>query len=262
MGRVEAAACVDESTQYERVRASRSLRCWTDPDGAGRIDIHGPVDCTARVMKTLAPYERELFEQARVDGRRVTVVRVDHAALIRGETRPGEVCEIVDGGPVPVTVAQRMLEDSFVTVVLVDGTDVPAVSHLGRTIPAKLRTTVEELHRECDVEGCNVTHNLEIDHNQPLEEGGPTRGGTWAGSARITTSTSTAIGYVSTVHPAACASCRRTSGCRDVEHGRDERERLPSFIPPRTRAASGSLGSAGGSGRWWRCTARPVRSLG
>jgi hypothetical protein len=152
-------------------------------------------------MKTLAPYERELFEQARVDGRRersdalafdalvalagaragsgsrpetVTVVRVDLTALMRGETRPGEVCEIVDGGPVPVTVAQRMLEDSFVKVVLVDGTDVRAVSHLGRTIPAKLRTAVEELHRECDVEGCNVTHNLEIDHNQPLEEGGPT----------------------------------------------------------------------------------------
>jgi hypothetical protein len=37
-----------------------------------------------------------------------------------------------------------------------------------------LRTAVEELHRECDVEGCNVTHNLEIDHHQPLEEGGPT----------------------------------------------------------------------------------------
>ena len=102
------------------------------------------------------------------------MVRIDHAALRRGAIRPGEVCEIVDGGPVPVTVAQRMLEDSFVKAVLVDGTDVRAVSHPGRTIPAKLRTAVEELHRECDLDGCNVTHNLEIDHNQPLEEGGPT----------------------------------------------------------------------------------------
>ena len=58
--------------------------------------------------------------------------------------------------------------------ILVDGTDVLAVSHLGRTIPARLRTAVEELHPECDIEGCHVTHNLEIDHNQPVEEHGPT----------------------------------------------------------------------------------------
>ena len=84
------------------------------------------------------------------------------------------MCEIVGSGPIPVTVAQRLLEDSFVKAVLVDGTDVLAVSHLGRTIPAKLRTAVEELHPECDIEGCHVTRNLEIDHNQPIEDGGPT----------------------------------------------------------------------------------------
>ena len=52
--------------------------------------------------------------------------------------------------------------------------DVLAVSHLGRTIPARLRTAVEELHPECDIEGCNVTRNLEIDRNVPIEDGGPT----------------------------------------------------------------------------------------
>jgi hypothetical protein len=76
--------------------------------------------------------------------------------------------------PVPVTVAQRILEDSFVKAVLVDGTDVLAISHLGRLIPARLRTAVEELHQECDIEGCNVTLGLEIDHNLPVEELGPT----------------------------------------------------------------------------------------
>jgi hypothetical protein len=199
--RVKAAACPDESAQHERIHRARSLRCWTDPDGTGRIDVRGPVDCVARVKAAIAPHERELFEQARVDGRRersdalafdalvafadaprggtatrqtVTVVRVDHAALVRRATRPGEVCEIVDGGPIPVTVAQRKFEDSFLKAVVVDGTDVRSVSHLGRTIPAKVRTAVEELHPECAIEGCNVTHNLEIDHNQPLEEGGPT----------------------------------------------------------------------------------------
>ena len=111
-----------------------SLRGWTDPDGAGRIDIRGPVDATAKIMAALEPYERELFERARHDQRRecsdalafdalvalagaagsttetsravTTVVRVDYAALgTTDATEPGEVCEIVGGGPVPVSVA-------------------------------------------------------------------------------------------------------------------------------------------------------------
>ena len=143
---MKAAACVDEDERYERVRAARSLRSWTDPDGAGRIDIRGPVDATARVLAAIAPFERELFETARVDGRHErsdalafdalvaladalrrgrrrtaarcgrcamprrheavagseVVVRIDHAALLRGRTEPGEVCEIVGSGPIPV----------------------------------------------------------------------------------------------------------------------------------------------------------------
>src|SRR5262249_7290801 len=102
------------------------------------------------------------------------VVRIDHAALVRGHTEPGEVCEIVGRGPIPVAVASRLLDDAFLKAVVVDGTDVRTVSHLGRTIPARLRTAVEELHRECDLEGCHVSHNLQIDHNQPVEDHGPT----------------------------------------------------------------------------------------
>lgn len=59
--------------------------------------------------------------------------------------------------PTPVSVAQRLVEDSFMKVVLVDGTDVLAASHPGRTIPARMRTAVEELHPECDVEGCHIS---------------------------------------------------------------------------------------------------------
>lgn len=206
--RVKAAACGDHEAQYERIRDARALRHWTDPDGTARIDIRGPVDATAKVMAALEPLERELFEEAHRAGRRerpdalafdalvalagdvraasdgkdgrpsvTTVVRFDYAALVRGHTVTGEVCEIVGSGPIPVSVAQRLLDDSFVKLLLVDGTDVRAVSHPGRTIPARLRTAVEELHPECDVEGCHVTRHLEIDHNQPIEEGGPTA--TW-----------------------------------------------------------------------------------
>jgi hypothetical protein len=204
--RVKAAAYVDEDSRYEQIRAARSLRSWTDDSGAGRIDLRGPVDATAQVLAAIAPFERELFDQARADGRRerpdalafdamvalaeapvgdgngagakapglTGVVRIDHAALVRGHTEPGEVCEIVGAGPIPVTVASRLLDDAFLKAVVVDGTDVRTVSHLGRTIPARLRTAVEELHPECDIEGCHVTHNLQIDHNQPVEEHGPT----------------------------------------------------------------------------------------
>jgi hypothetical protein len=200
--RVKAAACVDEDAAYERIRRARSLRSWTDADGTGRIDVRGPVDATAKIMAAIAPFERELVEAARASGERVrsdalafdalvaladtptgdgdsrrdvsVVVRVDHAALVRGHTQPGEVSEIVGVGPLPVSVTQRLLDDSFLKALLVDGTDVRAVSHPGRTIPARLRSAIEELHPECDVEGCHVVRNLEIDHNQPVEGGGPT----------------------------------------------------------------------------------------
>jgi hypothetical protein len=118
--RVKAAACVDENERYERVRASRSLRSWTDADGAGRIDIRGPVDETAKVLAAIAPVEKAMFEAARREGRKerhdalafdalvalaaaprgdgakksadapgVTgVVRIDHRALVRGWTEP------------------------------------------------------------------------------------------------------------------------------------------------------------------------------
>jgi hypothetical protein len=102
------------------------------------------------------------------------VVRIDHRALVRGYTEPGDVCEIVGSGPIPVAVASRLLDDAFLKAVVVDGTEVLTVSDLGRTIPARLRTAVEEMHPECDIEGCHVSQNLEIDHNQPIEEHGRT----------------------------------------------------------------------------------------
>ena len=37
-----------------------------------------------------------------------------------------------------------------------------------------MRTALEELFPECDIEGCHVSENLEIDHNQPIEEYGRT----------------------------------------------------------------------------------------
>ncbi len=196
--RVKAAACVDAVARYERVRARRSFRHWVDADGAGRIDVRGPADVVASVAASLKPAQRRLFEEARKAGRHepheaiafdalvvattepaggvdaTMVVRIDHSALVRGSTEPGELCEIPGTGPIPVHVASRLLDDAFVKVLLVDGTDVLAVSHPGRTIPARLRTAIEEMYPQCVREGCDATEFLEIDHNEPVEKGGPT----------------------------------------------------------------------------------------
>jgi hypothetical protein len=196
--RVKAAACTDESARDERVRAARSLRHWVDAEGAGRIGVCGPPDAVARVLAWLAPRERRLFDEARKSGRReradaiafdalvaatteptggvdtTLVVRVDRSALERGSTEPGELCEIPGMGPIPVHVASRLLDDAFVKAILVDGTDVLAVSHPGRTIPARLRTAIEDMYQQCVLEGCDATEFLEIDHNEPREKGGPT----------------------------------------------------------------------------------------
>ncbi len=204
--RVEAAASVDQAQRYARVRANRYLRHRRISDVEGLIELRGPLDATATVMAALEPYERAEFCDARASGRReepearafdaavqladdsaagrfsgsqgrapaTVVFRVDHSAFVRGRTEPGEICEIAGIGPVPVFVAQKLAVDAVFKALIVDGTDVRAVSHLGRTIPARLRTAVVEEFGECAIAGCHVSRHLEIDHNTPVCERGPT----------------------------------------------------------------------------------------
>lgn len=204
--RVVAAAARDADKVYERIHRERSFRHWRDWDGTGRIDIRGPLDRTTRIALALAPYEAELFEATKDQdpadrephqalmfdamvaladastgempkgsGPLPTVnVRVDHRAFLVGDTEPGDVCEIAGVGPIPVSVAQRLAEDAFLKALITNGTDVLAVSHLGRTIPAHLRTALDDLYPECAIEGCHVAWGLEIEHNLPIEAGGLT----------------------------------------------------------------------------------------
>ena len=210
--RVKAAARVDEMEHDDRIHRTRSLRAWTDDDGAGRIALRGPVDATARILAALRPIEAELFDAARKSeeqepaeavafdalvalaerpattpdadadrastascGPQATInIRVDHTALVRGHTESGEICEIAGVGPVPVAIVSQLLDDAILRVVVVDGADVRSVSHPGRFVPARVRTALAELFPECGIEGCHVGEHLEIDHNQPVAVGGPT----------------------------------------------------------------------------------------
>jgi hypothetical protein len=109
-------------------------------------------------------------------------VRVDAEALRRGHLEGEEVSEIPGVGPIPVAAARRLLNDAIVKVIFSQGADIKAVAHLGRTIPAKLRTALEERDPTCMVPDCDVRKGLEIDHIIPYAEGGLT---TLANTARL-----------------------------------------------------------------------------
>ncbi len=103
------------------------------------------------------------------------IVRVDVEALRRGRALPGELCELDGQGPVPVPVAQSLLDDAFLSLVFTEAGDIRSVVHRGRTINAHLRTALVFRDRCCVVPGCRVAYGLEIDHVEPLEFGGDTR---------------------------------------------------------------------------------------
>jgi hypothetical protein len=111
------------------------------------------------------------------DGPRALVhLRVDLDALRAGSLRPGGTCEIPGVGPVSIQTARDLMGDAICDLVITDGCDVATVCHLGRSIPAALRTALVERDPICVVPGCDVAHGLEIDHwDVPFAEGGPTR---------------------------------------------------------------------------------------
>ncbi len=101
-------------------------------------------------------------------------IRVDIDALKRGHTENGEVCEIAGVGPIPVATATEYLGEAFLKLLVMDGTDIRTIAHMGRALPAKLRTGIEERARVCRVPTCDMSIGLEIDHIVPFAEGGAT----------------------------------------------------------------------------------------
>ncbi|AKL73840.1 protein of unknown function DUF222/HNH endonuclease [Actinobacteria bacterium IMCC26256] len=203
------AAATDEAQRHKQVHKSRFLKSWRDPDGAFIVKGRMTVANGALVMAALKPIQDEIFKAARKSGaherpeayaadalmalcekatnkqssesptkttrpQAVINIRVDIDALKRGHTEHGEVCEIAGVGPIPVSTATEYLGEAFLKLLVVDGTDIRTIAHMGRALPAKLRTGVEERDRVCQVPTCDVTLGLEIDHIVPFAEGGPT----------------------------------------------------------------------------------------
>jgi hypothetical protein len=204
----------DARAGYDEIRKNRALHLWTDADGVGRLDARLAPDDFARVVTALQTETDAVFGEARKSGHRESTaayaadalvglvtgtsvtataassttsrpttsqptttmhLRVDLAALRRGELEEGETCEIPGVGPVPRATARNVLGQSLLNVIITDGVDVTSVCHLGRAVPAHVRSALEDRDEKCVVPGCDVARGLEIDHYQmAFENGGPT----------------------------------------------------------------------------------------
>jgi hypothetical protein len=111
-------------------------------------------------------------------GQSELVVVCDLFAWRRGHPHEGEVCHIVGGGPIPVAVAHELGADAFVKAVLHDGVHIHTVKHVGRYLPAALRTALDLgpvpafSGRACV--DCGSRWHQEYDHVDPVANNGLT----------------------------------------------------------------------------------------
>ena len=199
------AAATDMERAQAKAHRERHLRTWVD-GAATRGSFSGPTDEVNRLLTALKPFERARFTQGRQANERdnhdayrfdallrmadcagppgagpkrsktkdVTRVRVDLAALTRGTTEPGEVCEIPGVGPVPVSVARATLSHGLLELVITDGIDVQTVVSTTRHVPAALKIAIAERDQRCKVRGCDRTDHLERHHTTRVADGGLT----------------------------------------------------------------------------------------
>jgi hypothetical protein len=206
---VRAAAAGNDAERAKKIHDNRALRIWQDADGAGRIEIKGPSPVIARFRAMLQPHREAAFREARRDGRRESadaiafdglvhwldaranstpksrrrrrnpdaevIILLDAAALRRGHTEPGEICEICEIaglGPVPVATAREVPGDALLRIVIKDGVDIRTVVHAKRTINEVLQTALIALDWQCSTPTCPNTRQLERDHVEAICLGG------------------------------------------------------------------------------------------
>jgi hypothetical protein len=200
--RVKLGAVDREELHAEQHRA-RSVTHWVDGLGmvAGRFRL--PPDVGVPFVNRLDAETDRLRRAARRDGSqepreahaadamvamtagggkraaRAEIVYVcDLDAAARGHAHGDELCHLIGGGPVPLSVVHRAAVDASVKVVLRDGKKLDTIAHYGRKIPAELRTALalgdpERLDGAvCTEEGCDRRYDLELDHDDPVAHGG------------------------------------------------------------------------------------------
>jgi hypothetical protein len=92
------------------------------------------------------------------------IMKIDAAALKRGHTEAGEMCEIVGHGPIPVDALREFLPDAAIAVILQDGVDAFNVTNFSRRANATQQLVLHLLNIGCDRLGCPCTDHLQVDH--------------------------------------------------------------------------------------------------
>jgi hypothetical protein len=197
------AAVTDERRAYEAAVRDRHLRSWTRGH-ATHGSFSGPTQEVAKLLDALEPLQRKAFEKARAEqgheshdayrfdalielatqnarpagskqARPIVRVRVDAAALHRGHTDAGEVCEIPGLGPVPVAYAREVLREGLLELVISEGVDVRTVVSTTRHVPPALRIAIDERDQgRCKVRECDHTLRTERHHTMPFATHGVT----------------------------------------------------------------------------------------
>jgi hypothetical protein len=102
--------------------------------------------------------------------------RVDINALARGYAEPGEVSEIIGGGPIPPAFISAHLAECIFELIATKGKEVHSVVTDSRHVARVIRMALEERDRTCSVPGCVETFPLEMDHwHTDYTKGGQTR---------------------------------------------------------------------------------------
>jgi hypothetical protein len=194
---VRATAQADDAAWARDMHLRRSLRTWTDRDGMCCGQYRLTPDDGAKFGTAIRDHQDRIFKEAYKAGRRerhdayaadalvalaeqgpckTIQLKASFAieAIERGYAEPGEVVRIDGFGPIPVTLARRMMKDSVITVVGTKGADIHSVSSAKRTIPARVRKALEIRDPKCSNPACSNNQHLEIDHIDEFAAGGPT----------------------------------------------------------------------------------------
>jgi len=197
----------DRDELHREQHASRAVRHWVDELGMVAGNFRLPPESGVPFVNRLDAETDRLRRAARKNGNaeardahaadafvkmtsgtgkgqtsRADVVFVCSLdAYRRGTTEGDELCHVIGAGPVPVSVVREAVaNDAFVKAVVTDGVKIELVKHFGRRMPVELRTALElgpptTLDGAvCANDGCDRRHELEMDHDDPVANGGMT----------------------------------------------------------------------------------------
>ena len=196
---------MDVEELHARQQGARELRHWSDDLGMVRgafalppvvgVPIVGRLEAETDRIRRLARRQGSDEPRAahaadalvkmlagtgtgKTDRADMTVVW-DRSADAVANSDDGEgAAHIVGGGPITIAEARRAAERSFVKAVIHDGTRIETVMHVGRYLPAELRTALG-LGDPPGFEGfvcidCGKRHGIQRDHVDPIANGGLT----------------------------------------------------------------------------------------